>query len=93
MSKVLKSTSAKPPKMLASKPSLAGPAPRRFRHKQGAVFGSATKKEVVRDSPGPGNYEPKYGGEKPRITDVLIMGDQQTHSYIPKNSRDIPGPG
>ena len=40
----------------------AGPKPeKRFRHKTGAVFGSAVKKDVIAgaDSPGPGNYEPK----------------------------------
>ena len=40
----------------------AGPkTEKRFRHKTGAVFGSAVKKEKIAgaDIPGPGNYEPK----------------------------------
>ena len=45
------------------------------------------------DSPGPGNYEPKYGVEKPRAYEALILGDQQRHGYIPGGAAHIPGPG
>ena len=57
------------------------------------MFGSSTKKEAVVDSPGPGNYEPKFSVEKPRAYEALILGDENRHGYINGKAGEIPGPG
>ena len=66
----------------------AGPkTEKRFRHKTGAVFGSAVKKEKIAgaDIPGPGNYEPKLNLVKQKTRDALIMGankEDDRYSYL-----------
>ena len=59
------------------------------------MFGSSSKKEVIQDTPGPGNYEPKYSVEKPRPYEAYIQGGEgdQRHGYIPGHAAEMPGPG
>jgi len=63
------------------------------RHKQGAVFGTATKKEKIEDSPGPGNYEPLHSKIKTKSYEALILTNEKRHGYINEHSALSPGPG
>lgn len=61
------------------------------RHKIGPIFGTATKKERIDESPGPGNYEPHYNKVLTRAPEALILGPKDRQSYI--RAGDEPGPG
>jgi len=71
-----------------------GPTPtRRFKHKQGAVFGTSMKNDKAEDSPGPGNYDPLVAKDstKNRAREALILGSEDRHGYI--HASKSPGPG
>ena len=57
------------------------------------MFGTATKKDKVEDSPGPGNYEPKFSKIQTRSREAMIIqtNADDRHSYI-KGGKS-PGPG